>query len=76
MFPNPSSGVATIQFPLSGDYALEVSDVTGRVVLKDRFFGSKYVLLTDEFSEGLYAVTIRAANRSPYVKLLVVARDE
>jgi pimeloyl-ACP methyl ester carboxylesterase len=76
IFPNPSSGVATIQFPLSGDYALEISDVTGRVVLKDRFFGGKYVLLTDEFSEGLYAVTIRPANRSPYVKLLVVARDE
>jgi len=70
--PNPMLTITSIQFPVEGKYTLDISDASGRKILHDEFFGSKYVLLRKNLSSGIYLFRMQKEDGLPFIKMIVV----
>jgi len=70
--PNPIYNVASIQFPLEGEYSIEITDASGKNIYTDKFYGQKYVLLRKNFASGIYYVTMKKSDGLPFVKMVVM----
>lgn len=73
-YPVPSAGPIWIEMPEPGEYALSVSDLSGRSVL-ERVFSGKYLLLPEgDLPAGVFAATVRQSGRRVGTLKLVVVR--
>lgn len=72
VLPNPVSNMAYIQFPAPGDYHILIVDAIGRIIKRDRFYGSQYLLLRSDFSAGIYNVRIQPLGAMPFAKMVVM----
>lgn len=72
ILPNPVTSVATIQFPVDGDYTLDIFDATGRSIWHDRFRGSEYILLRKNLNAGVYLLKLKKDDGLPFLKMVVM----
>ena len=59
VYPNPSDGEVTIDFPIEGDYALQLIDAFGNQLVTGSFTQSIQLDLT-RFEAGLYLYVVRS----------------
>lgn len=71
--PNPGNGNYTIAFAAASakqGYLIEVYDITGRIVLKERSNGDTAFLSLAGYSNGLYTVKINSGNKQAIKKVV------
>lgn len=70
VFPNPNNGLFTIELNSSEDKTIEVSDVSGKKVL--RLFTAEKMIQVDlnKFSSGVYFIRISSEKNSETIKIL------
>jgi hypothetical protein len=73
--PNPSAeSNVWIEFPEEGSADIQLTDISGRVVLtKDNMIGKNYNLDINSLSSGVYFASLRQ-NNTIYLQKLVIAR--
>lgn len=73
--PNPSKGIFNIQFKdLSTGYAVEIYDVSGRIVYENNFNASSDLIQTvtlENSSKGVYFITLKS-NGSVVTKKIII----
>lgn len=67
LYPNPSSDQITIAF--EGEFAYELTNANGSVVLKGIGFNTKQ-LSVEELANGIYIIQIKAGDKSASLKLI------
>jgi len=70
VMPNPSNGAFMVVAPAAGTYDLQVLDVAGREVYRDRMEGTRKELRL-LLPAGTYQLLIRGEGRSEVVRLLI-----
>ena len=75
VFPNPCNDQVKISIPALNEKAtITIHDITGRVMTKkDQITGNDILVNTSSFKEGVYLVSIEAANRK-FLSSFVVER--
>lgn len=58
-YPNPTTGMLELEVPESGQYLIEVSSLTGKLIYSENMQGRKSTLDLSAFPEGIYFVTVR-----------------
>jgi hypothetical protein len=72
LYPNPSSGNFTINFPVSGEYKLTVSDIQGKIIYQNKIQGNKNELIqSSEWSNGLYITRVESAGKNYFSKIII-----
>ena len=73
VYPVPSAGAIWFEMPEAGEYAVAVTDLSGRLVL-ERVFSGKYLLLPDGvLPAGVFVATVRAGGRRVgTVKIVII----
>ena len=70
-YPNPSSGLFSLELEGQGTTEITVSDATGRVVLKQQATSALHILDLRDQAPGLYAIELRSAKGRASGRLLV-----
>lgn len=72
VFPNPSTGVLTIQFgQINGEVEVSLVDATGRILLQDSKFNAKKIEMNiSQFSTGIYSLIVKTGNNVSEVKII------
>ncbi len=70
-YPNPSSGLFSLELEGQGPTEITVSDATGRVVLKQQATSALHILDLRDQAPGLYAIELRSAKGRASGRLLV-----
>jgi hypothetical protein len=73
-FPNPSAGAFTLSYPAQSVVGeLEVRDLSGRIVLRERIpqWSTVHRVALDQFAEGLYMCRIHWQGRDVVVRIIV-----
>lgn len=65
------SGDATLLFPATGNYKIEVFDLNGRRLLDENISDDRFILRSDLFGKGLYMVHLSGSNGETEVIKLV-----
>jgi hypothetical protein len=73
VYPNPSSGQFELFVSSSVSNAFEISDLTGRVILKGNFSGAKTTIDMTPFSNGVYTVKVTSENSSEVIRIIKAA---
>jgi hypothetical protein len=58
VFPNPNSGSYEINLPSSGNWLLEIRDVSGRLMLSEIFSGNRFSGELGSAQNGLYLLQV------------------
>jgi len=58
IYPNPSNGQFVINVDKLSDYTLEITDVTGKIILKDNVTTSSKTVDLKDFAKGVYFVKL------------------
>ncbi|CAN5775324.1 hypothetical protein BH11BAC7_BH11BAC7_31160 [soil metagenome] len=75
LFPNPVSGGEniSIDFDLTGHYAIEVLSIEGKLIFAaNDFFAAGQILQLPELSPGIYFVKIAGDSNEGFIKKLIV----
>ena len=62
LFPNPTNGLITIEINSTSQSAIEIYDLTGRLVLKESFFDTMHSIYLKE-APGIYMVRLTINNQ-------------
>ncbi len=72
IYPNPTSGIFYIEVPNnSGDVELTISDITGKVVVRNVVRTSKVSIDLSKYNKGLYFVKLVSGNDVEVYKVIV-----
>jgi hypothetical protein len=71
LYPNPTNNIVTIETAYDGKYDLQIFDLLGKVVLKQRISGSLHTVNVANFSKGIYIVRLSHKNIHQHKKLIV-----
>ena len=73
--PNPSAASNVwIEFPVEGAADIQLTDITGRVVLtKENMYGKNYTLDINNLTNGVYFASLRQ-NNNIYLQKIVIAK--
>lgn len=73
--PNPSAvSNVWIEFPVEGGADIQLTDITGRVVLtKENMYGKNYTLDINNLTNGVYFASLRQ-NNNIYLQKIVIAK--
>lgn len=71
VYPNPNTGVFTIQLFNNGQEAfVELADVTGRIILTEKTSSEKVDVNISQFANGVYFVKVKALNATNVIKVI------
>jgi hypothetical protein len=70
VFPNPSQGNFTVNVPAS-EYALQVTDLTGKVILQQSGNGAQAQVDLSKAAKGIYLLKLTSQGKTAVRKLLV-----
>ena len=70
VFPNPSKGQFNVNLPSGKAYALEVTDLTGKVIKRQQAISDTQLNL-EGTSKGIYLLKVSGENGSAVRKLIV-----
>lgn len=59
-FPNPSTGMLNIDLPEYSDYTLKVLNVTGKVLLDEKYNSKEILLNLDFLNPGMYIIVVES----------------
>lgn len=62
VYPNPTSSEALVSMDYTAEFELEVTDISGKTVLKRNFTGDQLTLDVQNLSNGIYAITVKDTN--------------
>ncbi|MDQ7959388.1 S8 family serine peptidase [Flavobacterium lindanitolerans] len=72
VYPNPSKGILNVNLPAnSGNTTLYLNDIQGRRILTKETSNSNEVLNIDNFSDGVYILTIQNGNLKTTKKIIL-----
>jgi hypothetical protein len=71
LYPNPNKGEFTISLDNGFEKKYEVSDVTGRIILKGIFENDQTKVKLDQLAKGLYYVRIESKGAQEVLKVIV-----
>ena len=77
LFPNPVSGILNIEFQnlKSGEYTIELIDITGKLILSKKIILPQNLMKTSidlsNYAEGLYMIKIQGDSLSECKKLMI-----
>jgi hypothetical protein len=70
VYPNPSTGIFSLETSELGMVSFNVFDVTGAIV-KSGIFTNNYKLDLSNFSNGMYILNVKSDQKSEIIKLIV-----
>jgi hypothetical protein len=70
VYPNPSNGIFTVETNTASEKQLEITDVTGRVILSSVTNDEKLNINIESYAAGVYYVKIVAGDNSQVIKVL------
>lgn len=72
VYPNPAQGEINIRYDaLYADAWFEISDITGRILLKQEMTGANFKLDVSSFSTGIYLVSVHSGTGISNRKLII-----
>ena len=70
IYPNPTTEYINIQINESGEYNCVISDVSGRIVLQQKYNGQEFTIDVSNMNPGMYFLTING--KTSFSKRLIV----
>gem|GEM_PF-5405964 len=61
VFPNPANNVLYIETNDQMDFIINITDLSGKTILSDKFSGTAFRFPIDELNEGMYLVKVNAS---------------
>jgi parallel beta-helix repeat protein len=71
VFPNPSNGIFNVSLPQGKAFEMEVTDLTGRVVMKDTSAAKNTQLDLSQAAKGIYLLKVTSEGSAAVRKLIV-----
>jgi hypothetical protein len=71
VFPNPSTGIFNVDLPQGKAFAMEVTDLTGRVVMKESAAAKNAQVDLSKAAKGIYLLKVTSEGSSVVRKLIV-----
>jgi hypothetical protein len=71
VFPNPSTGLFNVELPKGKTYELQVTDLTGKVLMKQTAKGGSNQLNLEGTAKGIYLLKVSGDNGTAVRKLIV-----
>ncbi len=73
LYPNPARDYCVLEMSEEGDYSIEIYDITGKGVMKDRFMGRKKRINLYKLERGVYSIRVTSLHteHEQAVKLVV-----
>jgi len=70
LYPNPNSGIFTVELKNGLNKTIQVTDLTGRIVLEDNSSADKFNVDINTLANGVYYVKIISNNASSVLKVI------
>ena len=60
LYPNPTSDIINIELPEVGNYAIQITDISGKIVLNSTLNNQNYITIdVSSLLENVYVVSIQ-----------------
>ena len=70
VYPNPTDGAVTLQFETAGEYVITITDITGKILLRQTASDQTVRLYISHFPVGVYLLTIDDGQRQSVVRVV------
>jgi hypothetical protein len=70
VYPNPTGGMITIELNTSFAKDVQISDVTGRIVLSQQGTGSTFSMNLNSLSAGVYYVRVKSQDAVEVIRVV------
>lgn len=70
VYPNPSTGYFTIELSNGLEKQIDLTDISGRIVLSTKSFDDKTTMSMDHLASGIYYVKINSGNGKGVIKMV------
>lgn len=70
VFPNPTKDIVTISTENSDEYSLELTDITGKVLLNKTYSGVENQLNISNLNNGVYFISLKMGDKSQTIKIV------
>ena len=70
VYPNPTDGALTLSFATPGAYSITISDMTGKVLLRQSVGGSTFYIDISGYPAGLYLISIDDGERQSVTRIV------
>ena len=70
VYPNPNNGAFTVEVVKGSLHSVELTDVTGRLILAKNSVDSKVSFDLSNYSNGIYYVKVSTPNTSEVIKIV------
>jgi hypothetical protein len=70
VYPNPTAGAVTLQFETAGEYVITITDITGKILLRQTASDQTVRLYISHFPVGAYLLTIDDGKRQSVVRVV------
>ena len=73
LYPNPNDGEFILEFenPYNHLYEIEIKEITGKIIYNTYLTGSKKNIILNEYSKGIYFITLTGTDNSMIQKLIL-----
>lgn len=71
IIPNPATESTTIKMGEENNYEIQVATIDGRMLMKEKISGTRFILNTSSFSQGVYLVRITSGSKVVVKKLII-----
>jgi len=65
-FPNPSNNEINIALPSEENWYISITDITGKIISTQNYFGNKFNSDVSEFSSGIYFIRLTNSKKEIY----------
>ncbi len=65
-YPNPTSNQINISLPSEEKWAISITDITGKIISTQNYFGNKFSTDVHEFSKGIYFIRLTNSQNQIY----------
>ncbi|MEI8137698.1 MAG: T9SS type A sorting domain-containing protein [Bacteroidota bacterium] len=72
VYPNPSNTEVKIIFKRNDNYHLEVTDITGKIMLSEKINANNYLIEKNKLNAGIYILKVATANCDYFTQKLVI----
>ncbi|MEO8149430.1 MAG: SBBP repeat-containing protein [Bacteroidia bacterium] len=72
LYPNPATDYLTIKTGINKKQVITITDITGKIIYTTTTLSDKTIINTKDFSQGVYAVQVQAADFIETKKVIVV----
>jgi predicted acyl esterase len=66
IYPNPTSNQINISLPLEENWNISITDITGKIITTQNYFGNKFNADFSEYSSGIYFIRLTNSKKEIY----------